>query len=155
MVHNPAPARSQGEALVPLTRTALAARLESGRPVELTTQGTSMVPFLHAGDQVRIVAVEPGQLRLGDVIAFWRGEEVVVHRFAGWAGGALREKGDNLRGWNPVPREDLLGRVDLVRTRAGERTLDGGNLVLGCRAWCLCLIYPWARRLYHLLKGRP
>lgn len=145
----------------PLTRLALAARLESGQSVEVPTQGTSMTPFLHAGDRVRIVAVDPGRLRLGDVIAFWRGPDLVVHRFAGWAGpGLLREKGDGQRACAQVPEADLLGRVDLVRRGGVDQPLDPPsarmrNRLLGLRARCFCLLFPPARRVYHWFRRTP
>lgn len=142
----------------PPSRAALEARLESGQSVEVPTLGQSMHPFLQDGDRVRIVAVAPASLRLGDVIAFWRGSGLVVHRFAGWAGpGLLREKGDNFRSWQAVPAGELLGRVDRVRRGAGERELHRPGLairnrLLGLRAWAWCLCFPPLRRAWHWLR---
>jgi hypothetical protein len=121
-----------------------------------------MLPFLKEGDWVRIACVEPRSLRLGDVIAFWRGEAIVVHRFAGWCPGhrQLKEKGDNLRCWNPVPVENLLGRVESVRRASGEQRLASAwprlrNWSLGLRAWCFCLAFQPARQLWRWLRRAP
>ena len=143
----------------PLPRAALEARLESGQTVEVPTQGQSMWPFLQDGDRVRIVATAPERLRLGDVIAFWRGTGLVVHRFAGWAGpGQLREKGDHLRAWQEVPVAELLGRVDRITRGAGAVELDRPgpalrNRVRGLGAWGFCLAYPPLRWAWHRLRG--
>jgi hypothetical protein len=144
-----------------LTRQALAARLESGLPLERPTAGTSMVPFLRAGDRVRIVGVEPRDLRLGDLIAFWRGEDLIVHRFAGWAGpGVFREKGDHQRDCGTGAAADLAGRVDRVYRPGGEQDLTSASArresrLLGLRAWAFCLLFPTARRCYRGLRRRP
>jgi len=141
-------------ALAGLSRPVLEARLHSGRPVTFTTQGVSMVPFLRAGDRVRLIAT--GRPRLGDVIAFWRGEELVVHRFAGWAAGGtlFREKGDNLREWHLVPAGDLAGRVDQVGRQGVDRACPR-SLPRGLWALAFCLAYPRLRRLWHLLRRKP
>ena len=145
-----------------MVRQALEARLRSSRSLDLPTSGSSMLPFLKEGDRVRIAHVEPRSLKLGDVIAFWRGEELVVHRFAGWGPGpgALKEKGDNLRCWNPVAVENLLGRVALVHRAAGDQPMASvlsrlRNRILGLRAWCFCLTYHPARHLWRWLRSAP
>ena len=143
----------------PLPRAALEARLESGQSVEVPTRGLSMWPFLRDGDRLRIVAAAPGRLRLGDVIAFWRGGGLVVHRFAGWAGpGRLREKGDHMRAWQEVPVAELLGRVDRVTRGGRERDLDRPgaafqNRLRGLAAWGFCLAWPTLRWAWHRLRN--
>lgn len=143
-----------------LPQAALAARLQGGREFETATRGVSMLPFLHEGDRVRVAAVDPAALRLGDLVAFWRGGELIVHRFAGWAGpGAFWEKGDNVRRWTRVPAEHLLGRVTEVARDGRWRALDRPAERLrsrwrGLRAWCGGQSFQAARAVWHRLRGR-
>ncbi len=141
-----------------LAAAALDVRVECGRPFTLPIRGTSMFPFLKAGDSVRIVPARPGDLRLGDCMAFWREGQVVVHRFAGWgrSGGVrmLRQKGDNVRGFSLVPPGELIGRVEAVISPRGDRSMDGPggrfrNRLQGLRAWSYCAAVTAARALRH------
>jgi signal peptidase I len=94
---------------------ALKGLLEAGRESQIVTQGTSMEPFLKAGDVVQVEAVSPSQLKIGDLIAFLQGGNLIVHRFAGRVDQVgiqfLRQKGDNVRGHGLVHPEALVGRV--------------------------------------------
>ena len=133
--------------------------LEIGRESQIVTQGTSMEPFLKAGDLVQVETVSPSQLRVGDLIAFQQEGALIVHRFAGWVNRSgtrfLFQKGDNLRGHGLLQPEALVGRVVSVEHGAKKRHLLRGhglawNRLLGFWAWANC----FAREKASWLKGR-
>jgi len=128
-----------------LAEAAVAAWAECGKPFTLPIRGTSMHPFLRAGDAVRIAPLQAGQLRLGDVMAFWREGQVTLHRFAGWSGGRLRQKGDNIPGYSLIEPETVIGRAQAILSPRGDRDLEKGrglwkNRLLGLKAWAFCVI---------------
>lgn len=83
-----------------------------------------MEPLIRSGDQVTIQMMAPCGLAAGDIVAFLRDGQVVVHRLVAKrkAGGAWRfcEKGDGLAGWRWVEEADVLGRVEEI-DRGGRR----------------------------------
>jgi signal peptidase I len=155
---------SSGRAAAPgaaLVAAALEARLEGGGSLALVTAGTSMHPYLQAGDRVLVEAIPPERLRLGDVLAFRRGPEIIVHRFAGRAvqdgRPMLREKGDHLRGFTWIPEAALVGRV--VRVEGPRRAwslTEGAGLrrcrFLGVVAWTWCQVLPLVGLLSRCLR---
>lgn len=77
----------------------------------------SMEPAYPTGSVVYAASVDPSSLAEGDVAAFWRGEDVIVHRVQENHGdeGELVTKGDanaenDVR---PVSYADVLGKVEL------------------------------------------
>lgn len=86
--------------------------------------GESMAPLVRAGDLLRLVPVDPGRVRAGDLIAFRQGEALVVHRVLRRTRARVLTKGDALaRADAPVAAPDVLARVVAVRTPAG-RSID-------------------------------
>lgn len=87
----------------------------------------SMEPELPVGCLVLVKSVDPEEVRVGDVIVFRRGSSAVTHRVVE----ILSEdrlfvtKGDanESRDMNPVPYQDLVGRV--THHYAGLGTLMG------------------------------
>ena len=68
----------------------------------LKVSGTSMLPFLRSGDRVAIGPLEPGRvLKLGDLVVFRFGNQVLLHRFLVQRGGRLLMKGDNCLACDP------------------------------------------------------
>jgi hypothetical protein len=107
--------------------------LKEGYEVQLVTRGDSMVPLSRSGGFLRVKAVKPEQLRLGDVIVYRVGELLVAHRLVRirWEGGLLRlhSKGDafSWRVWEEVAPEQVLGRVTVVQgPRGREVRIDAG-----------------------------
>lgn len=81
--------------------------------LSVIVKGDSMEPVLHSGDKVRIASKRG---RPGDIIAFFRGEEIVLHRMLFWwfkqGTWHIIAKGDNLEGIDaPVDRKKVLGTV--------------------------------------------
>lgn len=91
---------------------------ESDRGIELRVNGNSMYPLIKAGSHIFIRLSGPDEIRSGDIIAFWKNQNVVVHRLIkkrnenGHMG--LCEKGDNCTGWTWINEKDVLGKIELV-----------------------------------------
>jgi|GEM_PF-5072344 len=145
---------------------ALRGLLAFGRERAIEIQGTSMEPFLKAGDLVQVEAVSPSRLGIGDLIAFLQGGSLIVHRFVGRVDRSgirfLRQKGDNLSGHGLVQPEALVGRVVWVERGMERRFLLHGkglawNRIRGYRVWGVCFareMAGWERRQFQR-KGGP
>lgn len=77
--------------------------------------GTSMTPTLHEGDVV--VAVKPGTLRRGDIVAFTYNNKVLTKRVIGLPGDSISV--------------DRAGSVSVNGKRLGEKYLPSGAKALG------------------------
>lgn len=91
-------------------------------------RGDSMWPTLRTGDVVRL---EPAaQVRRGDIVAFQRGADAILHRVVAHAGAGVVCRGDNRPADDgPVPSALIIGRAVAVR-RGGcgtPRRLTGGT----------------------------
>jgi len=96
--------------------------------------GYSMKPTFVAGDVVLIAPVDPADVKVGDIIQFRLGSSSVVHRVVAVEnqGGRyiFHTRGDNNNvDDDPVPQEDLQGRVILVIPKVGWPAL-GVKVVL-------------------------
>ena len=73
----------------------------------------SMGPLMRAGDRLRLVAA--ARVAAGDVIAYHRGGDIVVHRVITSRGTVVITKGDALfRRDEPVALDTVVGRVATV-----------------------------------------
>ena len=83
---------------------------------------------LAAGDVLRIQAVFPGELRMGDVVAFRSGGQVLAHRIVGFENGAFQTQGDS--NWRPdsapLAPAEIIGLV-AQRERAGRLSQVAGG----------------------------
>ncbi len=80
----------------------------------------SMEPTIMRGDMLFLE--KPSEIRVGDVIAYWRKGSIVVHRvIAIQAPGVYRTKGDVSDHPDPwaVPEENVIGRVKLIIPKVG------------------------------------
>lgn len=104
----------------------LRALLEDGLPVELRVTGSSMSPFVRSGDVIVVSPRPAAAIRLGDVVAFLRGEKrLVVHRVVRRRGDGFLTRGDaSPRADGRVAGGEILGAVERV-TRTGERVRLG------------------------------
>ncbi|GIG85365.1 S24/S26 family peptidase [Plantactinospora endophytica] len=104
----------RGSGSAELVRAALAA----GRLARLPVTGSGMLPALADGTVV-VEPVEFDQICSGEVVAYQRGERIVVHRVVARRPDHLLTAGDNLPLYDPpVPRTAVLGRVPQVAVRA-------------------------------------
>lgn len=111
----------------------------------------SMEPAYPTGSLVYADPVDGAALQVGDVAAFWQGEEVIIHRVEAIDGdaGELVTKGDanedvDLR---PVPFQNVLGRVVFSMPLVGYFLMalgsTAGMLLLGwvvLMAVALCVV---------------
>jgi signal peptidase I len=131
--------------------------LSKGHGVRFQALGSSMFPSIRHGNIIRVARVEIAGLRPGDVIAFRRGESMVVHRLVrkDSAGGrtTLMTRGDSWpRGdMEPVAPEQVLGRVTAVEWQPGR--LLGVEAGLGRAVWALTAkISPLMARICRALS---
>jgi len=109
------PAGNTGEAFarkVALCRCVLG----EGVPLALRVRGTSMLPSLWPFETIVVRAIDAAGARVGDVVLFERGGELIVHRIAAAAGdGTWVTRGDSLPADDaPVTASALLGVVTSV-----------------------------------------
>lgn len=97
------------------------------RPLAVATG--SMEPNISVGDMVICAQAGGEDLEVGDVMVFYRDGEIVVHRIVGIAeettGPVYTTRGDanNADDADPVPAEDVIGRVILVVPKLGRLSL--------------------------------
>ena len=85
---------------------------------------SSMAPLIQPRDEVRLVAVDPGRVALGTLIAYRREDRLILHRVLDRHEAGIVGKGDALASPDPlVGWEQVVGRVTALR-RAGRRPAD-------------------------------
>jgi hypothetical protein len=90
--------------------------------VRLRAVGTSMLPALWPGDEVRVQRVLPAEVAPGDIVMFYRQQRMYLHRVQEIRGPELSTQGDSLPyPDHPLPAAEVLGRV--VSARRGEREI--------------------------------
>jgi signal peptidase I len=97
---------------------------EAGRQSLWPVEGGSMWPLIREGD-VAVIAHGETTLRRGEVLAFRRAGQVVIHRLERRLdGGRLITAGDaHSFADEPVPSGDMLGRVVAIQTPTGQFSL--------------------------------
>ncbi len=91
----------------------------------IRVSGASMLPSLWPGDEVTIERADPAHARIGELVAYLRGDRLFVHRVAEHVAGHLVTRGDALPSADPpVAHRDVIGRVVLVE-RAGRSVVPG------------------------------
>lgn len=98
--------------------------------------GHSMEPALHTGDVVLTRDVDPGDVRVGDIVRFRVGDTVVLHRvieiYRNDTGSWFVTKGDNNEDADrPIQAEQIEGRVVAVIPRVGWVGIWARNTVAG------------------------
>ena len=85
----------------------------------------SMAPLIRPHDRVLVTRVETSKIRSGDIVAFRRFDNIIVHRVlhAQRYGGSIhfQEKGDARYFSRPVRGEDIIGRVTTLKK--GEKVI--------------------------------
>jgi signal peptidase I len=143
--------RLQGGELVELVRACMA----TGGALAITATGSSMAPFIRAGDVVTLHALTRPP-RMGDVVAasFPDGAQLVIHRVVGRGARGLRVKGDATSfedGW--FEQDQVLARVAKVE-RLGRPVRWG----LGRERWAIAALsrarlLPPLGRAVRALRG--
>ena len=117
----------------------------------LVVKGTSMVPTLREGrDTVYLRAVDADEpLHIGDIVFFWRGSQVVLHRIVGLAApDILRINGDGQLWCEEVPRARVFAVVERVKRGSRVLPMRTGIMRIWGALWLRCL--PIRSRLWRL-----
>ena len=131
--------------------------LTAGNSVRFRAKGSSMRPFIRAGDLVEIIPVVIADLRRGDVLLFGSGKkgQLMLHRLV-----QIRRKGDQatliLQGdANRYPDgailpEQVIGRAVAVKRKTKQWHLDGRTARILAAVWVY--FSPAVKRLFYRLK---
>lgn len=98
---------------------------DSGAVGRIAVRGDSMAPLIRAGDRIRLRA--DARPRIGDVVAAFAGDVLVVHRLVARRGDRLVLRGDAVPWCDPpIAASAVLGTVTAVECRDRPwRRLDG------------------------------
>jgi signal peptidase I len=102
--------------------------LNQGLNLRFKASGSSMYPFIQAGDILLVEPERPAGLRIGDII-FYRCPpgSYIVHRLVKKKGAeTLITKGDNVSYYDaPFSVEQLMGRIIHIESRNKQLSLHG------------------------------
>jgi signal peptidase I len=120
---------------------------------ELKTLTNSMRPLIQAGDSLCIKKiVGTSKIKIGDIIAFWRGNMVITHRVvrkikrdkAVW----FLERGDCTSQTALVHSESVMGVVTKIKKKGNVLDLETIKMKLYNRALGFVFLSEWIMRLY-------
>ncbi|MCS6907750.1 MAG: signal peptidase I, partial [Anaerolineales bacterium] len=115
----------------PLILKTLRNLLLADQPVLLVISGTSMLPYLKAGDRVWVRKAQWSSLRIGDLIVFERGRRVFTHRLIWKSFPFLITKGDNTLFPDPLlAPEKVLGKVSAFERDGMSCPLAGRRIFI-------------------------
>jgi signal peptidase I len=137
---------------------------QTGEQHWLPVQGTSMLPVLHEGDEVRI-SHDLSAVHRGDILVYQKSDGLVAHRVVGiyqhpGTSHQYLTKGDNCSYFDPPLRDEaLLGRITAIRRNAKERSLTTPawrfwNGLLAGYHWCLATIFRVLRPTVHAFRKK-
>jgi hypothetical protein len=102
--------------------------------------GFCMAPVIRDGAIVTITATHPCNLVIGDIVAYFVGDNLFVHRLIERLDGLLRMKGDNANAMvHEVAEKEIIGRIELIENpsllrrslkKMGNFILSKGNGVI-------------------------
>ena len=127
------------------------------------TSGTSMQPLIYEGMEVAVKFCHPKEISIGDIIAFERGKDTVVHRVIGKTKvdkiPVLIEKGDNNPTLDRLPEFDIMGKVIAIRNKHKTTYLKGPfwkvlNWLFVLYSWCFGFVFTFLYRIKCLLFGK-
>jgi len=122
----PSPAATKADAAIDFVLM-LVAR-EGSAWVEAASN--SMGPLVQPGDRLRLSALDPAGARPGTIVAYRRGDTLIVHRLLAVTPAGFVTKGDALPDTDaPVAASAIVGRVAAIRSP------DGRELDLGRAPW--------------------
>ncbi|HAH07120.1 MAG TPA: hypothetical protein DCM05_11475 [Elusimicrobia bacterium] len=85
--------------------------LQGGRSIRFAARGSSMAPLIREGDILEVASIEPGRVRLGDVLLCRSEGKLIAHRVVR-RGSPMTLKADLGEGFDLVESEEVLGRVE-------------------------------------------
>jgi len=124
------------------TLAELIEKLRTYQPIEGIVTQESMLPTLRPGQRVRLEPFRKEEARVGDIVAYRRGERLIIHRIVGidnrQTGRSYLLKGDaNFVCDAPVLEEEVLTKALLERDRFPR---------------IMARVSLWEARIYSLLK---
>ena len=141
---------------------------DKGALLRFRVSSGSMMPVLNVGDVVIVSGVEPSAVRIGDIVAFQNGSDVLVHRVISrqWSSNQLlfRHRGDSAVSGGIFTSDNLIGRVISVDKEGHEFSLDTpwytiNNKIIGWRLRIVERInyrYPrFIRFMFHVILDPP
>lgn len=124
--------------LIPNTlRTILA----NDEPLAMVIKGTSMLPYLAAGDRVWLQQAEKTRLRVGDLVTFEQNQEILTHRIIKKSTSIFLTKGDNnLFPDLPLSSQKIIGKVVAYERNGTLYPIEGRRVALNrllgfCHHW--------------------
>ncbi len=103
--------------------------LEEGLDVQIRATGLSMQPTISDGALIRIQAIDPADVRSGDIILYRKGRGVIAHRVVVLIHRHRQLVGFTTRGdasstcYASVPVSQVLGKVVSIQGRAVARAI--------------------------------
>jgi len=92
--------------------------IRSGESVRFRARGRSMWPAIPSGSQIEVQPCAAAELEVGQIAAFEREGQVVVHRVESVSTEGVRFAGDTLeRGDGVIASERVLGRARVLARR--------------------------------------
>lgn len=104
--------------------------------IQLTASGLSMYPFLLVGDSLQLQRVEFNSIKKGDVIAFKRNKNWVLHRVMHISKDYILTKGDSKFSYDEkVTAKTFVGKLTKVTRK--EKTIDYSQPISSFRFWLI------------------
>ncbi len=95
--------------------------LARGERLWVREASPSMFPLIRPGDELLLAPLDARPIKRGDVIAYKRGAQLVIHRVLTASRSGVVAKGDGLASADPlVPRERVVARVVALRGPDGR-----------------------------------
>ena len=136
---------------------------DKGTTLHFKVISGSMSPLIEIDDVVKVNKVEPSEVRIGDIIAFQVGQNVMVHRIIGvnYSNKQLvfRHMGDAGAASGKITESKLIGRVLAIEKEGHEISLDTRWYIISKKimGWRLQLLrylgrirYPYINRIIRL-----
>ena len=120
---------------------------EKGNILNFRVQSGSMSPMIEVGDVVSISKVQPFSIRIGDIVAFKDGQNVVVHRVINKSLSdsklTFRQQGDTGGAAKLIVAQDIIGKVTSIEKEGRKLRLDSPRYIINNRliGWRLRLVY--------------
>lgn len=94
-----------------------------------TAFGTSMIPLINPGDIVFFNKVKESDIAVGDIVAFYDGKKLIIHRVIAKEKDKILAKGDNVSAPDsPLEESDILGKVIRIDGKYGVINLEERNV---------------------------
>jgi hypothetical protein len=107
--------------------------------------------MIEVGNVVKVNRAEPSRIRIGDIVAFKDGQNVVVHRIIGKslsdAQPNFRQMGDAGGPSGKIVAQDIIGKVTVIEKAGREIRLDSRRHIMGNRifGWRLLIVDTFGR----------